>query len=128
MSNKIFIVIVFGIFGLQALLVTFASTAFHVYSKGLTVEHWAICIGIGVVSVPVNLLLKMKTLKEKEKVPEENIDDSKMKLEEESVGEPLRESVKEEMQTDSHLIKVREIANYPSKFNYKIPPLKHEKT
>ena len=106
---------------------TFGSSAFHVYSKGLTVEHWAICIGIGAISVPVNLLLKIKTLKEKKGL-EESCEENKIKMEEDSIGEPLRGSVKDEMQTDSHLIKVREMASYPSKFNYKIPPLKHEKT
>mgnify|MGYP000079556295 CR=1 FL=1 len=48
---------------MQALLVTFAGSAFHVYGNyGLTLEHWALCLGIGSLSVPINFLLKIKYL------------------------------------------------------------------
>ena len=53
-----FIVIVFGILGLQVLLISFTSNAFHVYKNGLSVEQWGISFVIGVVSIPVNLGLK----------------------------------------------------------------------
>lgn len=70
MANKLFIVIVFSILGLQIILVTFTSSAFQVYSNfGLTVEQWGICIGIGFLSMPVNLLLKVKTLHNNEEKP-----------------------------------------------------------
>ena len=62
MKNKLFILIVFGILGLQILLVTFTGTAFQVYSKGLAIQQWAICMGIGVLSLPVNFGLKLKKL------------------------------------------------------------------
>ena len=127
LDNKLFIVIVFGILGLQILLVTFTSSAFHVYQKGLTIQQWAICIAIGFISMPVNLLLKVKTLNEEQKVYEEK-NESQMEIRSESVSEPVKQQIKDEMATDSNLIKVKEMAKYPSSFNYKIPPLKHEKT
>lgn len=55
----------FGIIALQALLVTFTGSAFHVYSNyGLTIKQWMICVLIGAISIPINLLLKAKYLED----------------------------------------------------------------
>lgn len=63
-NNPLFIVIVLVIFVLQGLLITFTGSAFHVYSKGLAVQHWLICLAIGLGSLPVNLLLKIHYIPE----------------------------------------------------------------
>jgi len=56
---------VFGIIALQALLVTFTGSAFHVYSNyGLTIKQWIICVLIGAISIHINLLLKAKYLED----------------------------------------------------------------
>jgi hypothetical protein len=101
---------VFGILGLQVLLVTFTGSAFHVYSNyGLTIKQWLICVVIGAVSMPINLLLKCKTLEE----PTEN---KEMKEKEMSSGVDAVEPTSDELGTDSHIVKVREFAHSPSKF------------
>lgn len=44
-KNPIFLFIVFGIFVLEILLVTFSGKAFGVYGNfGLTIEQWLICV------------------------------------------------------------------------------------
>ena len=62
--NPLFIIIVIIIFALQAILITFTGSAFHVYSKGLAWQQWLICIAIGFGSLPVNLLLKIHYIPE----------------------------------------------------------------
>jgi Ca2+ transporting ATPase len=67
MSNKFFIIIVFVIFILQILLITFAGNAFSVYSNyGLTVKQWLISVGFGSISLLVNFLLKLIKINENE--------------------------------------------------------------
>ena len=62
-KNMLFVIIVFIILALQIVLVTFGGSAFHVYSNyGLTYQHWIACILIGALSLPINLLLKVKKL------------------------------------------------------------------
>ena len=64
-ENKLFLVIVISILGLQTLLVTFTGSAFHVYSNyGLTLKQWGICIAIGSLAIPLNLILKFIEIKE----------------------------------------------------------------
>ena len=51
---------VIGIFALQILLVTFSGAAFGAYScYGLTPQQWLITVGIGSISIVINLLLKL---------------------------------------------------------------------
>lgn len=64
-KNPLFIAIVFGILGLQIVLVTFAGSAFHAYQNyGLTPIQWLLSISFGSLSMPINFILKFKTLKE----------------------------------------------------------------
>jgi hypothetical protein len=80
---------------LQALLVTLTGTAFHVYSNyGLTVQQWAICIGFGSISLPVNFLLKFIKLRDVA------VQDAKV---EDERGDPSQQ----EFQTASNIIKVK---------------------
>lgn len=59
-TNKLFIIIVFSIFGLQAILITFAGEGFQVYKNyGLTIEQWLISMAIGCCALPINFLLKL---------------------------------------------------------------------
>jgi Ni/Fe-hydrogenase subunit HybB-like protein len=56
----VFIFVIIAIFVLQILLVTFGGTAFGVYNNyGLTIQHWMMSIGIGSISILVNLILKL---------------------------------------------------------------------
>ena len=97
-----FIIIVFSILVLQIILVTFTGNAFQVYSNyGLTPVQWVICLVIGAISWPVNLLLKIKTIQEPEPGEEEEI----------KVEKGEAEPTKDELATDSHLIKVNTNTN-----------------
>lgn len=62
-----FIVIVFSIFALQILLITFTGSAFHVYSNyGLVPKQWIMSILIGSMSMPWNFVLKFINIEEEE--------------------------------------------------------------
>lgn len=75
-ENKTFILIVFSIFALQIILITFTGSAFHVYSDyGLVPRQWFLCIAIGFLSVPLNFLLKFIQLEEPE-ATEDQVDEA----------------------------------------------------
>jgi len=64
--NHVFLIIVFAIFVLQIILVTFGSTALGVYAYfGLNIKQWLFSIAIGMMSLLVGLLAKV--------IPEEKI-------------------------------------------------------
>lgn len=70
--NPLFLIIIAGIFVLQALLISFAGTAFGVYSHyGLTIQHWLMTIGIGSISLVVSFVLKFIPYGKTEHVHEE---------------------------------------------------------
>ena len=59
-SSKLFWVIVFVIAGLQILIVTFGGRFFQLYSYGgLNITQWLISVGIGAITVPVSLILRL---------------------------------------------------------------------
>lgn len=111
--NPLFIIIVIGIFGLQVLLISFTGSAFRVNPNGLSIEQWLICIAIGSGSLLVNLLLKIRY------IPEPNISELQSKAEE--LTNEAVEPTKDELQTDSHIIKIREISRY-AESKYSITP------
>ena len=111
---------------MQILLLTFAGSAFHVYGNyGLTVQQWALCFAIGLGSIPVNLLLKIKKLEEKEPQAEgqETVEKKKVRSE---ISRDDPEPTKDELHTDSHIIKIREIPKF-GETKFKAPPLNREK-
>jgi P-type Ca2+ transporter type 2B len=67
LSNKLFIVIVVSILGLQGILITFGGEGLHVYNNyGLTIEQWLISLGIGSIALPINFILKQFPVSEDE--------------------------------------------------------------
>ncbi|CAD8172417.1 unnamed protein product [Paramecium octaurelia] len=59
-NNSLFIIIVFFIFALQIILITFAGIAFSCYTYyGLTIQQWLISILIGSIGWVVSALLKL---------------------------------------------------------------------
>ena len=72
--------IVFGILGLQVLLVSFTSTAFHVYTNGLSTEQWGISMAFGFISIPVNFVLKFIHCQESNKKEVEDLEQSEARL------------------------------------------------
>lgn len=59
LSNKLFIVIVISILGLQGVLITFGGEGLHVYKNyGLTIKQWLISMAIGFFALPINFILK----------------------------------------------------------------------
>lgn len=65
LSNKLFIVIVVSILGLQGVLVTFGGEGLHVYKNyGLTIKQWLISLAIGFIALPINFILKQFPVRE----------------------------------------------------------------
>ena len=104
----LFIVIVFGILGLQILLISFTSTAFHVYKNGLSVEQWGMSFALGLLSIPVNFGLKFVSCEKSDKERVEDLEQSEARLDSFAAENSVKESREEQMSTGSHMIKVRE--------------------
>ena len=66
--NKLFLIIVGIIFGLQLVLITFSGNAFQVYENGLTYQHWLMSIGIGFLSLPISFILKFFKMSDYEEI------------------------------------------------------------
>lgn len=89
-----FVVIVFGILGLQVLLVSFTSTAFHVYKNGLSIEQWGISMAFGFLSIPVNFLLKFVRCQENNKKEVEDLEQSEARLDSFAAENSVKEEPK----------------------------------
>lgn len=57
LRNKLFCGILLATVVLQVLIVQFGTVAFHVVEGGLNAKYWAITVGIGALSLPVQQLI-----------------------------------------------------------------------
>merc|ERR1712127_939 len=55
--NWLFVFILFSTGIIQIFMVQFGSHALHVHEGGLSVEHWVLCIALGVGSLPVQQVI-----------------------------------------------------------------------
>ena len=58
-NNWLFIIIVGIIIIMQILIITFLGTFFKLYPGGLTVVQWSICVGAGLIGIPLSFMLKL---------------------------------------------------------------------
>ncbi len=59
LGNYLFLIILLVIMASQILIISFLGNFFKLYPYGLTAVQWAICIGVGSLSLLVSGLLKL---------------------------------------------------------------------
>lgn len=60
--NKIFVTIIVGELGINIMIIEFGTSVFNTVADGLTIWQWAICIFFSLLSVLLNLILKLLKL------------------------------------------------------------------